>query len=411
MGMRQSAGMSQHLRVLYVDYSLGFGGAVKSLSLMLRALPGVEKFVFTSQDPEIIEAWFSGLRVFSFRRLINYRTTERLTNRLQHKPIQRVMWKMMAAADLVSTAANFLRLLLFIKRNSIDIVHLNNGFIPQEALLAAAAARVPCVVHLRDFHLDSERLRYGAAHGVAKVITISDAVGASLNRSAIPESARTTIHNPVDLELMDQPKTTRDRVRDACGLANDDVAVGIFGRVIPWKGQLEFVRALLLAMDANSSLRALIVGDESDGDEAYFRQVRETIGASPVAERFILTGYRKNVEEYYAAMDIVVHASVTPEPFGRVIPEAMAAGRAVIAADAGGPRELIDHGIDGVLTPPGDVDALSRAVLTLASNRTLRDSMAAAGKKKAAARFGAVAQARQVAAVYQEVLAPQRTVE
>jgi len=106
-----------------------------------------------------------------------------------------------------------------------------------------------------------------------------------------------------------------------------------------------------------------------------------------------------------------VHASVTPEPFGRVIPEAMAAGRAVIAADAGGPRELIDHGIDGVLTPPGDVDALSRAVLTLASNRTLRDSMAAAGKKKAAARFGAVAQARQVAAVYQEVLAPQRTVE
>jgi glycosyltransferase involved in cell wall biosynthesis len=411
MGMRHPAGMSQHLRVLYVDYSLGFGGAVKSLSLMLRALPSVEKFVFTSQDPEIIEAWFSGLRVFSFRRLINYRTTERLTNRLQHKPIQRAMWKMMAAADLVTTSANFLRLLLFIKRNSIDIVHLNNGFIPPEALLAAAAARVPCVVHLRDFHLDPERLGYGAAHRVAKVITISDAVGASLNRSPIPESARTTIYNPVDLELMDQPKTTRDRVRDACGLANDDVAVGIFGRVIPWKGQLEFVRALLLAMNANSSLRALIVGDESDGDEAYFRQVRETIAASPVAERFILTGYRKNVEEYYAAMDIVVHASVTPEPFGRVIPEAMAAGRAVIAADAGGPRELIDHGIDGVLTPPGDVDALSRAVLTLASNRTLRDSMAAAGKKKAAARFGAVAQARQVAAVYQEVLAPQRTVE
>ncbi|MDQ6770233.1 MAG: hypothetical protein M3Z54_09625, partial [Gemmatimonadota bacterium] len=164
--------MNKHLRVLYVDYSLGFGGAVKSLSLMLQALPSVEKFLFTSQDPEIIEAWFSGLRVFSFRRHINYRTTERLTNRLQHKPIRRAMWKMMAAADLVSTSANFLRLLLFIKRNSIDIVHLNNGFIPPEALLAAGAARVPCVVHLRDFHLDAERLRYGAAHRVAKVITI-----------------------------------------------------------------------------------------------------------------------------------------------------------------------------------------------------------------------------------------------
>lgn len=397
--------MSRNLRVLYVDYSLGFGGAVKSLSLMLRALPLVEKFIFTSQDPEIVEAWFSGLRVFRFRRLINYRTTERFGSRVRHKTMHRAVLKMMAAADLVVTTKNFFRLLLFIKRNRIDVVHLNNGFIPDEALLAARVARVPCVVHLRDFQLDPKRLHSSAARRVAKVITISDAVGASLDGSPIPISARTTIDNPVDLELIDQAKGARDRIRETFGLASEDIAVGIFGRVIPWKGQLEFVRALVLAMAVDSRLRALIVGDESDGDHAYFREVREVITASPVSARFILTGYRKNVEEYYAAMDLVVHASVTPEPFGRVIPEAMAAGCAVIAADAGGPRELIDPGIDGLLTPPGNVEALSYAVLRLASDKALRNSMGAAGKRKAAARFGAVSQAARVASVYQEILA------
>jgi glycosyltransferase involved in cell wall biosynthesis len=391
---------------MYVDYSVGFGGAVKSLALTLRALPMVEDFIFTAQDPDIIDTWFRGRRVLRFRRLVNYRTTARVQNRASRKSVRIAVSKMMAAADLAVTAKNFFRLAFFMRRKKIDIVHLNNGFLPTEALLAARAARVPCIVHLRDFDRDPRRLRF-VAGVVTKVITVSDAVGASLDDSPIPASARVTIHDPVDLELMAKSQHGRERVRASAGLTNDDIAVGIFGRVIPWKGQLEFVRALAMAINADNRIRAVIVGDESDGDEAYFQQVRDAIATSRVSDRFVLTGYRKNVEEYYAAVDIVVHASVTPEPFGMVVPEAMAAGRPVVAMDSGGPREVIEDGIDGLLVAVGDAAALSRAVLRLAGDDGLRARIGAAARKKAG-RFGIASQAARVATVYRDVVASAR---
>lgn len=396
--------MSRGPRVLYVDYSLGFGGAVKSLALILRELPVVEKFILTSQDPELVETWFHGLRLSSFRRLINYRTAGLIATRVHQPGLRFTALKIMAAANILASAKNFLKLLWLLRRHRIDIVHLNNGFLPPEALIAARVANVPCVVHLRDFQTDARRLMSAAARDVAWIIAISDAVATSLDDTPVAGSARTTIHDPVDLDEMQSAAQSRNRIRKECGLTDQDVAVGIFGRVIPWKGQLEFVRAIVLAMSVNSRIRAVIVGNEADGDAGYIRQVRAQIEKSNFPERFILAGYRKNVEEYYAAMDIVVHASITPEPFGMVVPEAMAAGCAVIAMDEGGPREVIEHGIDGLLVPARDVDALSRAVLKLASDSPLRSRMAAAGKQKARARFGIAASAARIAEIYAAIL-------
>jgi glycosyltransferase involved in cell wall biosynthesis len=293
-----------------------------------------------------------------------------------------------------------------IRRYRIDIIHLNNGFIPREAMKVARMTGVPCIVHLRGFpgKGTSESLTRSVTH----VIAVSNAVGASVRENGIHVPAVTTIHDPVDVELTTQAADSRERVRRQCGLAPREIAIGIFGRVIPWKGQLEFVEAMIIAIRGNESLRAVIVGDESDGDRRYFDAIRTRIRDARMEEAFILTGYRRNVEEYYAAVDIVVHASITPEPFGMVVPEAMAAGRPIIAADAGGPREVIEHGIDGLLFPPGDVDALSSAISTLAADPDLRARMATAGVVKAAARFGITSNARQVAAVYEAVLHSER---
>lgn len=396
---------NERRRVLYVDYSVGFGGAVKSLALTLRRLPDVDKYILTSQDDEIVRRWFPGMRVFSFRTLVNYRTKDRVAGRVSNPQLKRLTLKLFALADAAVTAANVVRIRWLITHQRIGLVHLNNGFTPPEAMIAARAANVPVVVHLRDFHSDPSRLQSAAARAVACVITVSASVGESLKGTPVDDTFRTTIHDPVDLEALRRSAPARQRVRAECALADADVAIGIFGRVISWKGQLDFVRAIIPILRDVARVRAIIVGDESDGTSEYIAEVRRAIASSGVASRFVLTGYKADVEDYYAAMDIVVHASTTPEPFGMVVPEAMASGRAVIAIDAGGPREVVTDGVDGLLVPAGDIDGLTNAMRRLVSDADLRARLSEAGARTASARFTIEASAAKIAGVYDAVVA------
>src|SRR5690606_21142088 len=182
----------------------------------------------------------------------------------------------------------------------------------------------------------------------------------------------------VDVEAIVAASGQREARRRTLDISPEDVAVGLFGRIIPWKGQKEFVQAMIAAMHSDPRLIGVLVGDGSDGGRAYHDEVKEMIVVSGLEHRFRLTGYVEDVEPLYAAMDVIVHASIKPEPCGMVVMEGMAAGRPVVAADAGGPRELVREGIDGYLVPPGDCAAMSSALLELAAAPELRRSMGAA---------------------------------
>ncbi|HEU4456907.1 MAG TPA: glycosyltransferase family 4 protein, partial [Longimicrobium sp.] len=312
--------------------------------------------------------------------------------------------KLLACADLAVAGWSALSIAWTARRRGVELVHLNNGLGPLEALLAARLAGVPVVAHLRDFHAARPYLGSGQARRISHVIAVSAAVAESLDGGPVPRSRVSVVHDPVEVDRLERAAASRDAVRAELGIPRDAVAVGIFGRVIPWKGQMEFARAALAAMEGDPSIHAVVVGDQSDGARAYFDSVRALAGVSPHAHRFHFAGYRADVEECHAAMDVVVHASVTPEPFGMVVPEAMAAGRAVVAADAGGPREVIAHGVDGLLVPPRDVGALSAAILRLAGDPALRARLGAAARRTARERFRPEAGAARVAAVYRAVL-------
>ena len=189
-------------------------------------------------------------------------------------------------------------------------------------------------------------------------------------------------------------------------MESDEVLVGIFGRIVRWKGQLEFVQAVLKAVRVEPAIKAVIVGDESDSSRAYFDEVRNAIETSGLKHHFILAGFQQHVEQYYAAVDIVVHASIEPEPFGRVLVEGMAAGRAVIAADAGGPREVITHGVDGLLVQPGDVGGLANAIVKLAVDPDARSRLGSRGAATALRLAGIEAIAGRVMAESQRILGP-----
>jgi glycosyltransferase involved in cell wall biosynthesis len=340
--------------------------------------------------------------------MVNYRNAQRwqrlLERRLPLPGLRLAGTKAMALLDVAATLGNCLLLLHLIRREGVDLVHVNNGFMPMEAFWAARLARIPCVVHQRDFQSDPGPMRSPAVAHVARVLAVSDAVARSLEGTPIPAERVEVVHDPVDTARIAAAAGARDAVRRECGLGADEVVVGIFGRVVPWKGQAEFVQAAIRAMRRNARIYAVIVGDESDGSRDYLDGIRSAIAASGLAERFVLAGYRADVEAFYAAMDVVVHASISPEPFGMVVPEGMAAGRAVIAADAGGPREVITPGEDGLLVPPGDVEALAGAMVALADDPALRARMGASARRTAEERFGIEPNAARVRSIYAAVL-------
>ncbi|HSU13284.1 glycosyltransferase family 4 protein [Longimicrobium sp.] len=397
------------LRVLYVDASIGFGGACRSLAATLRALPRVEPLLVTLQPAALVREWFGGVPARRFRRRLNYLSAGRvrawIDRRVPTAPLRHAAVKLLACADLAATLWNALAIARAARRHRAELVHLNNGLGPLEALLAARLAGIPVVAHLRDFHPPGRYLGMGLARGISHVLAVSGAVAESLDGGPVPRARISVVHDPVDVDRLERAAGMRGAVRAGLGIAPDAVAIGIVGRVIPWKGQLEFARAAIGAMAEEPAIHAVVIGDESDGGRAYVDAVRAVVDASPFAGRFTFAGYRADVEECHAALDVVVHASITPEPFGMVVPEAMAAGRAVIAADAGGPREVVAHDIDGLLVPPGDVPALAAAMVRLARDPELRERMGAAGRRKARERFRPEASATAVADVYAAVLA------
>jgi glycosyltransferase involved in cell wall biosynthesis len=183
---------------------------------------------------------------------------------------------------------------------------------------------------------------------------------------------------------------TRDHVR----------RVGIVGRVTEWKGQHVFLEAVAQAFRSRP-VEAVVIGAPLFGEDAYADRIRRQAAELDGAVTF--RGFVDDVPSELAQLDLLVHASIIPEPFGQVVLEGMAAGLPVAAANAGGPAEVIDDGIDGLLYPPGDADALADRLQLLAGDRELRLRLGRAARESAA-EFSPQSVAAKVLGVYRNAL-------
>jgi glycosyltransferase involved in cell wall biosynthesis len=169
-------------------------------------------------------------------------------------------------------------------------------------------------------------------------------------------------------------------------LRGNSPVVGLFGRVTPWKGQHVLIEALPLL----PGVHALIVGDAlfTEEDRRYRQELEASAKRLGVRERVHFTGFLPDIRPLVCAVDAVVHCSVAPEPFGRVVVEAMLLGRPLVAAGAGGILELVHGGRTGLLTEPADAPALARAVRSLLENPDRAQALGRAARDEARDRFG-----------------------
>ena len=305
-----------------------------------------------------------------------------------------------AARRAVRTLADLIR------ATETDLVHGVMAWGHAYGGRAAARARRPAVWFQHVGASWHSALEVAAALVPARRILVNSEFTAARQRRVNPRFATVTVVHP-GTRLPSEPREVRSRRgRAALGLREEATTVGVVARLQRWKGQDVVLRAGASLVRARAGAHLLVIGGSSFGLEPEYavelRRLAKTLG---IEDRVTFTGFRDDVADCLAALDIAVHASVSPEPFGLALVEAMAAGTALIATDGGAVREIATPGEDAVIVPPGDDERLAVAMLALYDDPDLRRRLAAAGEQTARRRFGADGMTRRVETVYREVLA------
>lgn len=214
------------------------------------------------------------------------------------------------------------------------------------------------------------------------VITLSK-VGQEAQARLWPKRPTPLVYPGVALErfdtsLMPSPKEVRRKL----GLPLDSSLIGIVGRLQRWKGMHILIEAMPKVLQRHPDAHCVVVGGKHDLEANYEDYLKERIAALGLEDQVILSGLQRNVPEWMQAMDVVVHAS-NNEPFGIVVIEAMALGKPIIAGNAGGPTEIIQDGVNGLLTPYGDEEALASAILRYLDDREFAHRVGAAARERA----------------------------
>ena len=179
--------------------------------------------------------------------------------------------------------------------------------------------------------------------------------------------------------------------------------IGLVATYARWKGHSVFLDAVS-RLPHHLRARFYIVGSplyRSVGSQWSLEELRARAEAIGVADRVGFVPHRSDPEALYRALDVVVHASTRPEPFGRVIVEAMACGRAVVAVPLGGAAELFTEGVSALGVPPGDAEALAKVLTRLIESPESRSRIGEAGRRESVNRFDRTRLAKEWGRVYQ----------
>lgn len=287
-----------------------------------------------------------------------------------------------------------------------DIVH-TNGFKMHVLSAWSVPRNIPVIWHVRDY-VSSRPLmkRMLRAHASRCTVAIANSNSVAEDIAGVCGSALETvsIYNAIDLNRYSPagPALNLDSVSGLDAAPAATVRIGLVGTMAHWKGHGVFLRAIA-ALPKDLPYRAYIIGGpiyQTDHSQRTVAELRSFTAQLGIANRVGFTGYAADTASAMRALDIVVHASTQPEPFGRVIAEAMACGRAVICSAAGGARELITEGHDALAHTPGDHLTLAQHIERLIRDPELRARLGRAGRATAEQRFDRARLAEQLIPVY-----------
>lgn len=365
--------MTQRLRVLYVDHCAQLSGAEVALSRLVPELRTVAPTAILAEEGPLL----GRLRDASVP--VEVLPLAERSRSLRRGAVTPSLAAIVGAGDAATYAWRLSRRALaqraqLIVTNSLK-AHVLGG-------VAGRLANIPVLWHLHD-RIESDYLPPFAVQLVRALARIlPNGVVANSHTTLATLRLRDSLRDADKYAVIGNAchRPARDPAKPRP--ARSQLTVGMIARLAPWKGQHVFLEAFARAFPSGNA-RARIVGGALFGEDDYAAHIRALASALGIADRVTFLGHQDDIAHELDALDVLVHASTIPEPFGNVIIEAMAANVPVVAADAGGPAELVVQGVNGLLHPPGDADALATHLQQLARDPALRSRLSTEGRRVA----------------------------
>ncbi len=288
------------------------------------------------------------------------------------------------------------RLIRKIRHEAPDILYANTNFASFYTGLLGKFLNIPTIGHIRDIEPPG-RMGRRLVRLNTRLLAISEAVQQFLRQENVPQQQIACVYDGVDLQHY-HPRTMTGRG------AHARIILGIVGQIGRRKGHLVLLEAFHRLSQRYPRLELWIVGKEpQQSAEKYTEQLHRYIHAMELETSVTFLGFRSDIPALLEQLDILVLPSLQ-EPFGKIVIEAMAMEKPVVASEVGGVPEIVAHGKTGLLVPPQQVDPLYAALETLINTQTLRIQMGRAGRKRVEQLFSIHRTVERTEAVYEQIL-------
>jgi glycosyltransferase involved in cell wall biosynthesis len=318
------------------------------------------------------------------------------------------IWRLLLLIAIIPFVLfSVLRLRRLIAAYDIALVHTNSLVIIDGAL-AARLSKIPHIWHAREilipetahkFFLGPQAAISIIEHLSDRVIAISDAVHQNF-RQAIQPSQIETIYDGV--ETATRSTLARHQIRQTLGVSDDIPLIGEIAQINPVKGYEDLVIAAAIVRQVIPNAVFIGVGNSSKADLLYKQRIIDLIKQYNLQDSFKLIGFRDDIPEILSALDLLILPS-RYEPFGRVLIEAMAAGKPVVGTQVGGIPEIIEDGVTGLLVPPYSPNALAKAITTILQDPARAQQMGRAGQQRVQTHFN-LKRYVEIEKIYEELL-------
>ncbi len=395
------------MRIFYLNPCAGLGGAETSLRELLASVraaqPSWELYLVLGEDGPLSDVARSlGVQVT----ILPF--PERVA-RLGDSGggLARTVWSLIQALPSATLYSRRLKRLLAAREPRL--IH-TNGFKMHLFGAWACPNRTALIWHIHDYvstrRFASRLLRLASKKASAAIVN-SKSVARDVEKT-LPGLSVRPIYNCVDLERFSPwgPKADLDALAGLGPAARNTVRVGLVGTFARWKGHKVFLRALALLPSAAGPVRGYIVGGaiyRTEQSQCSLDELRAEARNLGLEGQVGFTGFLPDPAEAMRSLDIVVHSSTEPEPFGMVIIEGMACGKPIIASQAGGAAELFTDGENALAHLPGDAPALAKQIERLACDAELRERIGRAARKTVEKTYHRKRLAGEVVSLYESV--------